>query len=63
MAMNDGMQAPDIQAKISVSHRGEAGSPADFAAFIAAQHRKWTEVGKAGREDRLSGRPRAEFPF
>ena len=23
------------------------GTPEDFAALIAAQHRKWTEVGKA----------------
>ncbi|HEY6992084.1 MAG TPA: tripartite tricarboxylate transporter substrate binding protein [Xanthobacteraceae bacterium] len=47
-AMNEGMQAPDIQAKItSVGTEAKPGSPADFAAFIAAQHRKWTEVGKA----------------
>ncbi len=47
-AMNEGMQAPDIQAKItSLGTEAKPGSPADFAAFIAAQHRKWTEVGKA----------------
>ena len=47
-AMNEGMQAPDIQAKItSVGTEAKPGSPADFAAFIAAQHRKWKEVGKA----------------
>jgi tripartite-type tricarboxylate transporter receptor subunit TctC len=47
-AMNEGMQAPDIQARItSVGTEAKPGSPADFAAFIAAQHRKWKEVGKA----------------
>jgi tripartite-type tricarboxylate transporter receptor subunit TctC len=47
-AMNEGMQAPDIQAKItSLGTEAKPGSPADFATFIAAQHRKWTEVGKA----------------
>jgi tripartite-type tricarboxylate transporter receptor subunit TctC len=47
-AMNEGMQAPDIQAKITaLGTEAKPGSPADFAAFIAAQHRKWTEVGKA----------------
>ncbi len=47
-AMNEGMQAPDIQAKItSLGTEARPGSPADFAAFIAAQHRKWVEVGKA----------------
>jgi tripartite-type tricarboxylate transporter receptor subunit TctC len=47
-AMNEGMQASDIQAKITaLGTEAKPGSPADFAAFIAAQHRKWTEVGKA----------------
>jgi tripartite-type tricarboxylate transporter receptor subunit TctC len=47
-AMNEGMQASDTQAKITaLGTEAKPGSPADFAAFIAAQHRKWTEVGKA----------------
>jgi tripartite-type tricarboxylate transporter receptor subunit TctC len=42
------MQASDTQAKITaLGTEAKPGSPADFAAFIAAQHRKWTEVGKA----------------
>ena len=46
--MNEGMQAPDIRTKITnLGTEATPGSPADFAAFIAAQHRKWTEVGKA----------------
>ncbi len=46
--MNEGMQAPDIRTKITnLGTEAAPGSPADFAAFIAAQHRKWTEVGKA----------------
>jgi tripartite-type tricarboxylate transporter receptor subunit TctC len=47
-AMNEGVQAPDIHTKIAnLGTEAKPGSPEDFAAFIAAQHRKWTEVGKA----------------
>jgi tripartite-type tricarboxylate transporter receptor subunit TctC len=47
-AMNEGIQAPDMHAKITrLGTEAKAGTPGDFAAFIAAQHRKWTEVGKA----------------
>ena len=65
-AMNDGMQAPDIQAKItSLGTEAKPGSPADFAAY----HRRpapqvdGSRQGR-GREDRLSGvRACREFPF
>ena len=46
--LNEGMQANDIQANLAkVGTELKPGSPADFAAYIAAQHRKWVEVGKA----------------
>jgi tripartite-type tricarboxylate transporter receptor subunit TctC len=46
--LNEGMQASDIQATLAkVGTESKPGSPADFAAYIAAQHRKWLEVGKA----------------
>ena len=32
---------------VAFGTEAKPGSPADFAAFIAAQHRKWSEVGKA----------------
>ena len=47
-AINEGMQSPDIRnVVISAGSEIKAGSAADFAAYIAAQHRKWLEVGKA----------------
>jgi tripartite-type tricarboxylate transporter receptor subunit TctC len=47
-AMNEGMQAPEIRSKlVAVGTEAPPGSPADFAAYIALQHRKWLEVGKA----------------
>jgi tripartite-type tricarboxylate transporter receptor subunit TctC len=47
-AMNEGMQAPDIQALIrKLGSEAKPGTPEDFAAYIAIQHRKWLEVGKA----------------
>jgi tripartite-type tricarboxylate transporter receptor subunit TctC len=46
--LNEGMQANDLQAKLAkVGTQSKPGSPADFAAFIATQHRRWVEVGKA----------------
>ncbi len=46
--MNEGMQAPEIQSRLAaVGTQAKPGSPADFAAYIAVQHRKWLEVGKA----------------
>jgi tripartite-type tricarboxylate transporter receptor subunit TctC len=47
-AMNEGMQTPDVQKLLSnVGTESKPGSPADFAAYVAAQHKKWVEVGKA----------------
>jgi len=46
--LNEGLQAADIQANLAkAGTEAKAGSPADFAAFIATQHRRWVEVGKA----------------
>ncbi len=46
-AMNEGMQAADIQAMLAnVGTVAKPGSPQDFAAYIAAQHRRWLEVGR-----------------
>lgn len=47
-AMNDGLQTPEIQALITnVGTESKPGTPEEFGAYIAAQHRKWMEVGKA----------------
>jgi tripartite-type tricarboxylate transporter receptor subunit TctC len=47
-AMNEGMQTPEVQKLLSnVGTESKPGSPADFAAYVAAQHKKWVEVGKA----------------
>jgi tripartite-type tricarboxylate transporter receptor subunit TctC len=46
--LNEGMQASDIQDNLAkIGTESQPGSPADFAAYIATQHRKWLEVGKA----------------
>ena len=46
--LSEGMQAKDIQANLAkVGTESKPGSPAEFAAYIAAQHRKWLAVGKA----------------
>jgi tripartite-type tricarboxylate transporter receptor subunit TctC len=46
--LNEGLQASDIQANLAkAGTEAKPGSPADFAAFIATQHRRWVEVGKA----------------
>jgi tripartite-type tricarboxylate transporter receptor subunit TctC len=46
--LSEGMQAKDIQANLAkVGTESKPGTPAEFAAYIAAQHRKWLEVGKA----------------
>ena len=46
--LNQGMQSPEIQQLISnVGSEAKPNSPEEFAAYIAAQHRKWLEVGKA----------------
>ncbi len=46
--LNEGLQASDIQANLAkAGTEAKPGSPADFAAFIATQHQRWVEVGKA----------------
>ncbi|MPZ55123.1 MAG: tripartite tricarboxylate transporter substrate binding protein [Rhizobiales bacterium] len=48
VAMNEGMQQPEVQKRINaLGTTATAGTPADFAAYIALQHKKWVEVGKA----------------
>jgi tripartite-type tricarboxylate transporter receptor subunit TctC len=47
-AMNEGMQQPEVQKRINaLGTTATVGTPAEFAAYIAVQHRKWVEVGKA----------------
>ena len=47
-ALNDGLQSPEIQSLISnVGSEAKPNSPEEFGAYIAAQHRKWLDVGKA----------------
>jgi tripartite-type tricarboxylate transporter receptor subunit TctC len=47
-ALNAGMQSPENQQLIAnVGSESKPNSPDDFAAYIAVQHRKWLEVGKA----------------
>jgi tripartite-type tricarboxylate transporter receptor subunit TctC len=47
-ALNEGMQSPEIQTLIAnVGSESKPNSPKEFAAYIATQHRKWVEVGKA----------------
>src|SRR5215470_1453445 len=47
-AMNEGLQTPEVQKVITnVGSEAKAGTSEDFAAYIAVQHKKWKEVGKA----------------
>ena len=47
-ALNEGMRSPEIQQLISnVGSESNPNSPEEFATYIAAQHRKWLEVGTA----------------
>ncbi len=47
-AMNAGLEMEEMQKRIAVlGSEAKPNSPAEFAAYIAEQHRKWTEVGKA----------------
>lgn len=47
-AMNEGLATPEIQKIITgLGSEAKPNSPAEFTAYIAAQHRKWVEVGKA----------------
>lgn len=46
--LNEGLRDPAIQASMTKAGLAvDPGSPADFAAFIAAQHQHWVEIGKA----------------
>ena len=47
-AVNEGLATPEIQKIISgLGSEAKPNSPAEFAAYIAAQHQKWVDVGKA----------------
>ena len=47
-ALNEGLMAPEVQTTITnLASKSKPNSPQEFAAFIAAQYRKWVEVGKA----------------
>jgi len=47
-AMNEGLQTPEVQKVITnAGSEAKPGTSEDFAAYIAVQHRKWKEVGKA----------------
>ena len=46
--LNEGMKSPEIQNIITnLGSEWKPNSPEEFAAYIAVQHRKWLEVGKA----------------
>lgn len=47
-AMNDGLATAEMQKTITaLGSEAKPNSPLEFAAYIAAQHKKWVEVGKA----------------
>ena len=47
-AINETLKSPDLQATlVKLSAKPKIGSPQDFAAFIAAERKKWTEVADA----------------
>jgi tripartite-type tricarboxylate transporter receptor subunit TctC len=46
--LNQGLQTSEIKANLTkAGTEVNPGSPADFAAYIAVQHKRWLEVGKA----------------
>jgi tripartite-type tricarboxylate transporter receptor subunit TctC len=46
--LNEGLQTPEIKGSLTkAGTEVNPGSPADFAAYVAAQHKRWVEVGKA----------------
>lgn len=46
--LNEGMQGPELQKLLAnVGAEVKPNSPEEFAAYIASQHRRWLEVGKA----------------
>jgi tripartite-type tricarboxylate transporter receptor subunit TctC len=47
-AINEGLAKPEMQKIITnLGSEAKPNSPAEFAAYIAAQHKKWVDVGKA----------------
>jgi tripartite-type tricarboxylate transporter receptor subunit TctC len=47
-ALNEGLLTPEIEKSIAaLGSEAKPNSPAEFAAYIAEQHNKWVEVGKA----------------
>src|SRR5581483_2419727 len=47
-ALNEGLASPETQKTITnLGSEAKPNTPAEFAAYIAQQHRKWVEVGKA----------------
>jgi tripartite-type tricarboxylate transporter receptor subunit TctC len=47
-AMNEGLAMPEMKKTITaLGSEAKPNSPAEFAAYIAAQHKKWVDVGKA----------------
>jgi tripartite-type tricarboxylate transporter receptor subunit TctC len=47
-ALNEGLQSSEVQRLIAnVGSEARPNTPQEFAAYIAIQHRKWVEVGKA----------------
>ena len=47
-AINEGMATPEMQKTItSLGSESKPNTPAEFATYIAAQHQKWVDVGKA----------------
>ena len=47
-ALNEGMQSAEIQRLLDKAGvEAKPNAPEEFAAYIAVQHRKWTEVGQA----------------
>ena len=46
--INEGLRTPEIQTSLTkAGSEVHTGSPADFSAYVATQHRRWVEVGKA----------------
>ena len=48
--LNEGLLTSDIKANLTkAGTEVNPGSPADFAAYVAVQHKRWLEVGKAAK--------------
>jgi tripartite-type tricarboxylate transporter receptor subunit TctC len=47
-AVNESLATPEMQKSITgLGSEAKPNSPEEFAAYIATQHKKWVEVGKA----------------